>query len=490
MGDVRRRVVPGRRVARRGVSRRPGGLLHPAQFRHHRSQPVRRRTRPRHRGHLHPAETTFAIAATSPACCSSRSGSTGRSTREGCGAPSGSTTPGRCASIDCVCSVATPTPAAPTCASPARLDSDAQRPIGIRTLIDGVPHAETTHVVASGDNDLEWSLDLADPALWWPRSLGDQPLTMVTVEVLVDGELSDRRQRRTGLRQVTWDDWVCSVNGERIFLKGANLLPTSSDLAHVEAAADPGRHRIGDRSRPRRPACARARRPSPHLRRRRRTGPPAPAGLPAAVEVRPIGPLPGGRSGAGPRRLARAPSVDRLVVGARRSHAHVGPSRHGTPRRPAACAARCAAAAAQQLPSWNKSILDRWVKRSFERSDPTRATVRPFRRRPAPAAARRHRQPSLVRMAPRRGERTRRLRQAPAAHGAVREPVRRRFGADHRPVLRRRTRRQRRGPTSTGSGSRRRTRTTSTRSSGCSHPTGSPRSRSGSGRRSSTNRTS
>ncbi len=31
--------------------------------------------------------------------------------------------------------------------------------------------------------------------------------------------------------------------------------------------------------------------------------------------------------------------------------------------------------AAHQLPSWNKSILDRWVKRSFERADPTRLCV-------------------------------------------------------------------------------------------------------------------
>jgi beta-mannosidase len=30
---------------------------------------------------------------------------------------------------------------------------------------------------------------------------------------------------------------------------------------------------------------------------------------------------------------------------------------------------------AQQLPTWNKSVLDRWVKRSFEQADPTRPTV-------------------------------------------------------------------------------------------------------------------
>jgi beta-mannosidase len=32
--------------------------------------------------------------------------------------------------------------------------------------------------------------------------------------------------------------------------------------------------------------------------------------------------------------------------------------------------------AAQQLPSWNKSVLDRWVKRAFEQADPTRLVVR------------------------------------------------------------------------------------------------------------------
>ena len=29
----------------------------------------------------------------------------------------------------------------------------------------------------------------------------------------------------------------------------------------------------------------------------------------------------------------------------------------------------------QQLPTWNKSVLDRWVKRAFEQADPTRPTV-------------------------------------------------------------------------------------------------------------------
>ena len=38
--------------------------------------------------------------------------------------------------------------------------------------------------------------------------------------------------------------------------------------------------------------------------------------------------------------------------------------------------------AGQQLPSWNKTVLDRWVKRSLERADPTRLSCRTRARSP------------------------------------------------------------------------------------------------------------
>ncbi len=79
-----------------------------------------------------------------------------------------------------------------------------------------------------GLNDLEWSIDIRDPDLWWPRELGDQPLSEFTVEIVVDGEVSDRRMRRIGLRQIEWNDWVFSVNGERLFLRGVNLMPITA----------------------------------------------------------------------------------------------------------------------------------------------------------------------------------------------------------------------------------------------------------------------
>ena len=298
----------------------------------------------------------------------------------------------------------------------ARLDSDAQRPVVIRTTIDGHPHAETTQVVASGQNDLEWSIDLTDPALWWPRSLGDQPLTMVSVEVFVDDELSDRRQRRTGLRQVSWDDWVCSVNGERLFLKGANLLPTSSDLADadpppirddIESAVDLGLDVL---------------RVHGHVAHRHTYAAADELGILLLQDF----PLQWRHA-----RSVRAQAVEqaRALVDSLGHHpsialwsAHDDPTlssiRHG--RDAAASGARAARSrlrsfAAQQLPTWNKSVLDRWVKRSFERHDPTRTTVAHSGVVPHLPAARRHRQPPVVRLAARRGDRPRRLRPPDAA---------------------------------------------------------------------------
>jgi beta-mannosidase len=103
--------------------------------------------------------------------------------------------------------------------------------------------------IAKGANDVTWTVAIDDPALWWPWSLGDQPLYDVTVAVSVDGIESHARTVRTGLRQVALRKWVLSVNGERLFTKGANLAPTRQALGDatpgelrrdVELARDAG----------------------------------------------------------------------------------------------------------------------------------------------------------------------------------------------------------------------------------------------------------
>ncbi len=83
---------------------------------------------------------------------------------------------------------------------------------------------------------MRWRLTIERPELWWPHALGAQPLYDVEVEVLAGDSTSDERLVRTGLRQVRVRNFVASVNGERLFLKGANCGPTRRALGEASCA--------------------------------------------------------------------------------------------------------------------------------------------------------------------------------------------------------------------------------------------------------------
>ena len=88
--------------------------------------------------------------------------------------------------------------------------------------------------LAAGENRLEWTVTVPNPQLWWPWALGDQPRYNVEVEVSTDAGPSDVRSRSIGLRQVAMRNWIFSVNGERMFLKGANQGPIRMALGEAE----------------------------------------------------------------------------------------------------------------------------------------------------------------------------------------------------------------------------------------------------------------
>jgi len=117
----------------------------------------------------------------------------------------------------------------------AILDSAEATTVEIRTVVAG--HVDTTEqqTLAAGENRIEWRLGVEDPPLWWPHSLGKSDLVDVTVEVrLLDrAHPSDQRRVRTGLRKIVLDNWIASINGERLFLKGANQGPTRMALAEA-----------------------------------------------------------------------------------------------------------------------------------------------------------------------------------------------------------------------------------------------------------------
>ena len=92
------------------------------------------------------------------------------------------------------------------------------------------------HTLAAGRNRVRWRTQIERPRLWWPHALGEQPLYQVRVAISVDeapDEPSDQRTVTTGLRQVRMSSFVTSVNGERIFLKGTNVGPTRRALAEA-----------------------------------------------------------------------------------------------------------------------------------------------------------------------------------------------------------------------------------------------------------------
>ncbi|TPW14212.1 MAG: putative glycosidase [Acidimicrobiaceae bacterium] len=236
----------------------------------------------------------------------------------------------------------------------ARLDSDAARSVTVTTLVDDTVMAEQDHSLAKGMNDIAWTLDVAKPALWWPWSLGDQPLHEVRVVLAVDGVASHEHAVRTGLREISVDDWIVSVNGERLFAKGINMPPAHIDLATSDATAIA--HDV---------ALAR----EAGLDLIRAKGHIAPPDFYAAADR--IGmlvwqdfPLHG--------RFVRA--VRRQAVEQARAAVDVlghHPSimlwcAHDTPE---------VGAVSQQLPTWNKTILDRWVKRAIEKIDESRPVI-------------------------------------------------------------------------------------------------------------------
>ncbi|MDP9387461.1 MAG: hypothetical protein M3Q48_05895, partial [Actinomycetota bacterium] len=119
----------------------------------------------------------------------------------------------------------------------ARLDAAEATGVTVRTTVAGVEHVLRHHVRAGGD-ELRWTVAVDRPPLWWPHALGPPTTVEAAVEVGADGHdgASDRRVLRTGLRQVRLRDWVLRVNGERLFVKGANQGPTRMALGEAAAS--------------------------------------------------------------------------------------------------------------------------------------------------------------------------------------------------------------------------------------------------------------
>jgi beta-mannosidase len=251
----------------------------------------------------------------------------------------------------------------------AELDSDVARTVVLRTRLGD--HEETVErPVASGTNVVEWTTTVSQPALWWPRALGDQPLHDLHVGVEVDGEVSHAVRRRIGLRSLQWRRWTLSVNGERLFLKGSNHGPTRMALAEatpeelrrdVDLAVETGLDLL---------------RVHAHVTRRELYDRADETGLLLWQDM----PLQWGYARGVRKQAVRQAAAAVDLLGHHPSVAiwcgHNEP--FGLDLAPGFDVDRGTAvryAAQQQLPTWNKTVLDRSVKRSLEKADGTRPVI-------------------------------------------------------------------------------------------------------------------
>jgi beta-mannosidase len=293
------------------------------------------------------------------------------------------TGPVRLARLRVLCREATPDRA--VVAFRATLDSDARRTVCVRTELGTLDH-EQTQPLAAGANELEWTVTVERPELWWPRALGDPVLHDVTVAVDIPaagsdagatnseaGIRSDVRRLRTGLRSVRMRQWTCSVNGERLFLKGANQGPTRMALA--EASPDELRADVGWALE----AGLDLLRMHAHVSRPELYAAADEQGLLLWQDM----PLQWGYA-AGVRRSAVRQAREAVdLLGHHPSIAvwcgHNEPMAiDSDPALGGGAATRRTAfrmMRAQQLPSWNKTVLDASIKRALEKADGTRPVV-------------------------------------------------------------------------------------------------------------------
>ena len=231
--------------------------------------------------------------------------------------------------------------------------------------------------MAAGANDLEWTMTIERPELWWPRALGTPTLHDLEVEVGLGadegGGASDVRRLRTGLRQVRLRSWIASVNGERLFLKGSNHGPTRMAIADatpeelardVELACDAGLDLL---------------RIHAHITRPELYDAADEAGLLLWQDL----PLQWGYARGIRKQAVQQATAAVDLLGHHPSIAiwcghnepmaiENDPSMWGEPK---ALRRRAMRAAAQELPTWNKTVLDRSVKRALEKADGTRPVI-------------------------------------------------------------------------------------------------------------------
>lgn len=234
--------------------------------------------------------------------------------------------------------------------------------VDLTTTVAGVEQV-THHTVAAGENRVEWQITVDDPDLWWPVGRGDQPLFDLDVTARIDNAVTDRKHRRIGFRSTSMRDFIFRVNNQRTYLRGINVAPLQLDMAgmstenihnEVHAIRDAGFNAVRVRG---------------HVSRHEFIDACDALGLLVWQDLPLVGSYVRSVTNAAEQQtrdmidlLSHHPSI---VVWGGHNRPHTS-----EPRTTSAPDLR-----QQQIPSWNRTVLDRAIRRAFSRDDPSRPVV-------------------------------------------------------------------------------------------------------------------